>query len=266
MTGIPSNLGVSAQQADLAIPAQQAAAAVGLDPAALPRHLAVIMDGNGRWARARGLPRIAGHRKGADAVRDLVSNCVEFGIPYLTLYSFSSENWKRPLAEVEGLMGLLRRYLQSEVDTLHKQSIRFRMIGTRERLSDDIQKLIAVAEEKTAQNRGLTLVLALSYGAREELVQAMQRLAVAVQAGTLAPEAITETMISQHLATFDIPDPDVVLRTSGEQRLSNFMLWQAAYAEFVFVDTLWPDFDKTALVAALRAYGQRDRRFGGVDG
>jgi undecaprenyl diphosphate synthase len=257
MTGTPS---------ELALPVQQAVVAVGLDPAALPRHLAVIMDGNGRWARARGLPRIAGHRQGADAVRDLVTNCVEFGIPYLTLYSFSSENWKRPLAEVEGLMGLLRRYLQSEIDTLHRQNIRFRVIGTRARLSDDIQKLIAVAEVKTAQNTGLTLVLALSYGAREELVQAVQRLARAVQAGGLAPDAISEAMISQHLATFDIPDPDVVLRTSGEQRLSNFMLWQAAYAEFVFVDTLWPDFDKTALVAALRAYGQRDRRFGGANG
>ncbi len=251
---------------ELALPAQQAAVAAGLDPAALPRHLAVIMDGNGRWARARGLPRIAGHRQGADAVRDLVTNCVEFGIPYLTLYSFSSENWKRPLAEVEGLMGLLRRYLQSEIDTLHRQNIRFRVIGTRERLSDDIQKLIAGAEAKTAQNTGLTLVLALSYGAREELVQAVRQLARAVQAGGLAPDAISEAMISQHLATFDIPDPDVVLRTSGEQRLSNFMLWQAAYAEFVFVDTLWPDFDKSALVAALRSYGQRDRRFGGVDG
>ncbi len=257
MTGIPS---------DLAVPAQQAAEAAGLDPAALPRHLAVIMDGNGRWARARGLPRIAGHRKGADAVRDLVTNCVEFGIPYLTLYSFSSENWKRPLAEVEGLMGLLRRYLQSEVETLHKQNIRFRVIGTRERLSDDIQKLIKGAEERTAQNTGLTLVLALSYGAREELAQAMQQLACSVQAGALVPDEITEAMISQHLTTFDLPDPDVVLRTSGEQRLSNFMLWQAAYAEFVFVDTLWPDFDKTALVSALRSYGQRDRRFGGVDG
>ncbi len=265
MTETPSDLGLPAQQADLALPAQQAAAA-GLDPAALPRHLAVIMDGNGRWARARGLPRIAGHRQGADAVRELVTNCALFGIPYLTLYSFSSENWKRPLAEVEGLMGLLRRYLQSEIDTLHQQNVRFRVIGTRARLSGDIQKLIAAAEEKTAQNTGLTLILALSYGAREELVQAVQRLAHAVQAGGLAPDAISEAMISQHLATFDIPDPDVVLRTSGEQRLSNFMLWQAAYAEFVFVDTLWPDFDKTALVAALRAYGQRDRRFGGVDG
>lgn len=257
MTGIPSDLAPSAHQAVLA---------AGLDPAALPRHLAIIMDGNGRWARARGLPRIAGHRKGADAVRELVTHCAEFGIPYLTLYSFSSENWKRPLAEVEGLMGLLRRYLQSEIETLHKQNIRFRVIGTRERLSEDIQKLIAVAEEKTAPNTGLTLVLALSYGAREELVQATQRLACAVRAGSLAPEDITEATISQHLTTADMPDPDVVLRTSGEQRLSNFMLWQAAYAEFIFVDTLWPDFDKTALVAALRAYGRRDRRFGGVDG
>ncbi len=257
MTGIPS---------DLAERASEKLRAAGLDPAALPRHLAVIMDGNGRWARARGQPRLAGHRKGADAVRSLVTHCAELGIAYLTLYSFSSENWKRPLAEVEGLMGLLRRYLQSEIETLHRQNIRFRVIGTRERLSVDIQQLIAKAEAQTARNTGLTLVLALSYGAREEITQAVQNLAAAVRDGRLAVEAIDEAAITGALATADIPDPDVVLRTSGEQRLSNFMLWQAAYAEFIFVETLWPDFDEATLVAALQTYAQRDRRFGGVDG
>lgn len=257
MTGIPS---------DVAETATERLRAAGLDPAAMPRHLAVIMDGNGRWARARSLPRIAGHRKGADAVRDLVTHCAEFGIPYLTLYSFSSENWKRPLAEVEGLMGLLRRYLQSEIDTLHGQNIRFRVIGARGRLSPDIQTLIAKAEAQTARNSGLTLVLALSYGAREEITLAVQSLATAVRDGGLTVEQIDEAAITAALSTPDIPDPDVVLRTSGEQRLSNFMLWQAAYAEFIFTDTLWPDFDKAALVAALRTYAGRDRRFGGVDG
>lgn len=257
MTGIPS---------DLAETAAEKLRAAGLDPAALPRHLAVIMDGNGRWARARGLPRLAGHRKGADAVRALVTHCAEFGIGYLTLYSFSSENWKRPLAEVEGLMGLLRRYLQSEIETLHRQNIRFRVIGARDRLSADIQQLIARAEAQTARNTGLTLVLALSYGAREEITQAVQTLAAAVRDGRLSVEAIDEVAIAGALATADIPDPDVVLRTSGEQRLSNFMLWQAAYAEFIFVETLWPDFDEAALVSALRTYARRDRRFGGIDG
>lgn len=257
MTGIPS---------EVAEPAVERLRAAGLDPAALPRHLAVIMDGNGRWARARGLPRIAGHRKGADAVRDLVTHCAEFGLQYLTLYSFSSENWKRPLPEVEGLMGLLRRYLQSEIDTLDRQNIRFRVIGARGRLSADIQTLIAKAEAQTARNSGLTLVLALSYGAREEITLAVKTLATAVRDGRLAVDQIDEAAIAAALSTPDIPDPDVVLRTSGEQRLSNFMLWQAAYAEFIFTDTLWPDFDKAALIAALRTYAQRDRRFGGVDG
>ncbi|MCW0182965.1 MAG: isoprenyl transferase [Zavarzinia sp.] len=228
----------------------------------VPRHVAVIMDGNGRWAKARLLPRIAGHKRGADAVRRVVEAAWDFGVRYLTLYAFSSENWKRPEEEVGGLMSLLRLYLRSELDELDRNDVRVRVIGDRGRLPNDIRQLIAEAEARTIANSRLTLILAVSYGGQGEIVQAARRLAEAVAAGRLRPEEIDESRFAACLETAGIPDPDLVIRTSGEQRLSNFLLWQAAYAELVFTDTLWPDFGREQFAAALKEYQTRDRRFG----
>lgn len=228
----------------------------------VPRHVAVIMDGNGRWAKARLLPRIAGHKRGADAVRRIVEAAWDFGVEYLTLYAFSSENWKRPEEEVGGLMSLLRLYLRSELDELDRNGVRVRVIGNRDRLPADIRQLIAEAEARTVANRRLTLILAVSYGGQGEIVQAARRLAEDVAAGRLRPEDIDESCFATRLETAGIPDPDLVIRTSGEQRLSNFLLWQAAYAELVFTDTLWPDFGRDEFAAALREFQARDRRFG----
>lgn len=227
-----------------------------------PGHVAIIMDGNGRWAKARGLPRTAGHKKGVDAVRRTVEAARELGIGTLTIFSFSSENWRRPEEEISDLMGLLRFYLRSEVAELHRAGIRLRVIGDRKRLSDDINRLIANAEEMTRDNRVMTLVVALSYGSRLEIVHAARRLAEEVAAGRLSPDAIDENTLSARLYTADIPDPDLIIRTSGEKRISNFLLWQAAYAELVFVDTLWPDFTKRDLEAAIEEFHRRERRFG----
>lgn len=227
-----------------------------------PRHVAVIMDGNGRWAKARLLPRIAGHKRGADAVRRIVEAAWEFGVEYLTLYAFSSENWKRPEEEVGGLMSLLRIYLRSELDELDRNGVRVRVIGDRRRLPPDICRMIAEAEARTIGNSRLTLILAVSYGGQGEIVQAARRLAEDVAAGRLRPEDIDESRFASCLETAGIPDPDLVIRTSGEQRLSNFLLWQAAYAELVFTDTLWPDFGREEFAAALREFQARDRRFG----
>jgi undecaprenyl diphosphate synthase len=231
-----------------------------------PAHVAIIMDGNGRWAKARGLPRTAGHKRGAEAVRRTVETARELGVSYLTLYAFSSENWKRPAGEVTDLMGLLRLYLRNEVSTLHKNGIRLRVIGDRSRLGPDIVALIDESEAKTAANTALTLVLALSYGGRQEIVEATRRLARQVAAGTLAAEAIDEAAVSANLFTADIPDPDLVIRTSGEQRISNFLLWQCAYSELVFLDVLWPDFGRADFEAAIRDFHGRDRRFGSASG
>jgi len=230
----------------------------------LPRHIAIIMDGNGRWAKARGLPRIAGHRRGAEAVRRTLTAAAELGIPYLTLFGFSSENWKRPLAEVDDLMGLLRHYLRGEIAELHRNNMRLRVIGDRGRLASDIVTLIANAETLTADNSGLNLTIALSYGGRDEIIAAVRALAAKAAEGALAPEAIDEATISRHLFTAYIPDPDLLIRTSGEQRISNFLLWQCAYAELVFVDTLWPDFGKEHLEQAIAEFRRRERRYGGV--
>lgn len=235
-----------------------------LDPQ-VPQHIAIIMDGNGRWAKARGLPRTAGHKKGADAVRAVVKACGEMGVDYLTLYAFSSENWSRPQDEVSDLMALLRWYLKKELAELHKQGIRLRVIGDRSALADDIVSLIENAEQKTAANTKMTLIIAISYGAHQEIVHAVQKLAEDVKAGTLEPSDITASVIEQRLYTTDLPAPDLIIRTSGEQRLSNFMLWQAAYSEFLFVDTLWPNFGRDDLSAAISEFQRRDRRFGGVD-
>ncbi len=230
--------------------------------AAVPRHVAIIMDGNGRWAKARGLPRNLGHRKGVDAVREVVKACPDLGIEYLTLYAFSTENWKRPASEVSGLMDLLRIFIRSELEQLRRNGVRVRVIGNRSRLPADIVALVDEAEAKTLDNSRLTLIIALSYGSQDELVMAARRLAEAALRGEIKPEQIDAGMIERNLLTAGIPDPDLLIRTSGEQRLSNFMLWQAAYSELVFTDTLWPDFGRAELAAAIAEYGRRERRYG----
>jgi undecaprenyl diphosphate synthase len=227
-----------------------------------PRHVAIIMDGNGRWAKARMLPRIAGHRQGAEVVRDTVSDCRELGISYLTIYAFSSENWKRPSGEIDDLMGLLKIYLKRELNQLMRSGVRMRFIGNRKRLPESIIALIEEAENKTAHNAGLTLTVALNYGGRNDIVQAAGRIAEAVAAGTLKSEAIDEKLFESYLDTAGIPDPDLLIRTSGEQRVSNFLLWQTAYTELVFTPVLWPDFNKAHLEDAITEFHRRKRRYG----
>lgn len=229
---------------------------------AAPVHVAIIMDGNGRWATARGLPRTLGHQRGAEAVRRSVKGAAELGIRYLTLYGFSSENWKRPAAEIDDLMGLLRLYLRSEIAELDRNGVRLRVIGDRERLGSDIVRLIEDAEARTRGNTRLNLTVALSYGGRAEITQAARRIAAAVQRGELRPEDIDEALFARFLLTDGIPDPDLLIRTSGEQRISNFLLWQSAYTELLFLDRLWPDFSKDDLEDAIREFHRRDRRYG----
>jgi undecaprenyl diphosphate synthase len=233
------------------------------EPAAAPRHIAIIMDGNGRWASKRFMPRAMGHRQGAEAVRRTVRAAGELGVEYLTLYAFSSENWKRPADEVDDLMGLLRHYLRNELNELHRQKVRLMFIGERDRLSPDVLDLLDSSIRQTANNTGLTMVLALNYGAQSEIARACRLIAEKVQSGEIDPASINEDVVAAHLLTTGIPDPDLIIRTSGEQRLSNFLLWQAAYAEFLFTDELWPDFDRDALMRAIDQYHQRERRFGG---
>ncbi|MEE8371524.1 MAG: isoprenyl transferase [Sphingomonadales bacterium] len=229
---------------------------------AAPTHVAVIMDGNGRWAAARKLPRIAGHRRGAEAVRASVRACKSMGIRYLTLYAFSSENWKRPQGEVDALMSLLRLYIKKEIKELDENGVRVQFIGRRQGLPGDVVDLIDFAESKTAGNDQLTLTIALNYGGKAEIVEALQQIAKSIEDGSLAPEMIDEALIASHLYTRDMPDPDFIIRTSGEQRLSNFLLWQSAYSELVFLDILWPDFNEEALRDAVRIFEARERRFG----
>ena len=231
-----------------------------------PEHVAIIMDGNGRWARARGLPRIEGHRRGAAAVRIAVESAVKYGVRYLTIYGFSSENWKRPAGEVTDLMALLRRYLRSEIAELRQNDVRVRFIGDRGQLHDDIVRLIEEAEASTALNTALNLTVALSYGGRAEITSAVRRLAEDIRAGRLNPEDIDEHAFARHLATADLPDPDLLIRTSGEMRISNFLLWQLAYAEFVFPDVLWPDFSEQNFADAIAEFQRRDRRYGATGG
>jgi undecaprenyl diphosphate synthase len=231
-----------------------------------PTHIAIIMDGNGRWAQARGLPRIAGHRQGAEALRRSVEACRELGVSYLTLFAFSSENWKRPAAEVDDLMGLLRLYLRREISELAKNGVRLKVIGDRTKLSEDIRALIHEGEMRTQQNMGLTLTIAISYGAQAEIVNAARQIAAAHKRGEIDLEEIDEGMFSRFLYTDSMPDPDLVIRTSGEQRLSNFMLWQSAYAELLFMDVFWPDFDKQCLVKAIDSFNARERRYGATSG
>jgi undecaprenyl diphosphate synthase len=238
--------------------------AAGSDGFEMPRHVAIIMDGNGRWAAARGLPRVEGHRRGVIALRKTVRAANELGIGVLTIFSFSSENWSRPQSEIRDLMSLLRRFIRNDLADLHKTNVRVRVIGERADLTPDIRSLLAEAEDLTRDNDGLTLVVAFNYGARQEIARAVRRVADEVAAGRLPASAITPELIARHLDAPDVPDPDVIIRTSGEQRLSNFLMWQAAYSELVFVPINWPDFDRAALEAAIAEYRRRERRFGGL--
>lgn len=235
-----------------------------LSPSTVPAHVAIIMDGNGRWANARGLPRAMGHRKGVEAVREAVRTAAECGVAYLTLFAFSSENWSRPESEITDLMGLLKTFIRRDLAVLHKENVRIRIIGDKTNLSGDILPLLLEAEETTRNNTGITLVIAFNYGSRDEMARAMRLLAAEVAAGRLDPSAITPERIGASLDTAGIPDPDLVIRTSGEERLSNFLLWQAAYAELMFVPEFWPDFSRETFIAALSRYAMRERRFGGL--
>jgi undecaprenyl diphosphate synthase len=230
----------------------------------IPRHVAIIMDGNGRWAAARGLPRVEGHRRGVEALRKTVRAAGELGISILTIFSFSSENWSRPQSEIRDLLALLRRFIRNDLVELHKSNVRVRVIGERDDLAADIRALLQEAEDLTRNNDGLTLVVAFNYGARQEIARAARRLAAAVAEGRLTTNDITPELFAQHLDAPDLPDPDVIIRTSGEQRLSNFLLWQSAYSELVFVPIHWPDFDRAALEGAVAEYRRRERRFGGL--
>jgi len=229
-----------------------------------PRHVAIIMDGNGRWAAARGLPRSEGHRRGVEALRRAVRAAGELGIRYLTIFSFSSENWSRPAAEVNELMGLLRRFVRNDLADLHQNNVRVRIIGDRNGLSPDIGPLLIEAEELTRNNNGLNLIVAFNYGARQEIARAARQIGEAVARGELRAEDIDVDRFSSFLDAPDVPDPDLIIRTSGEQRLSNFLLWQAAYSELVFVPGFWPDFDRATLEAVITEYRRRERRFGGL--
>ncbi len=246
---------------------QAMAAPVSLDMApAVPSHVAIIMDGNGRWAAARGLPRLAGHRAGVQAVRRTIEAAIAQGVGWLTLYAFSSENWRRPPEEVSDLTGLLRHFIRHELAELAREGVRIRIIGDRGRFDRDIQADLADAEARTAGNTRLNLTVALSYGARGEIVAAARAMAAAVAAGTLDPSDMDEDRFGSLLSTTGIPDPDLILRTSGEQRLSNFLLWQSAYAELVFTEVLWPDFGAAEFAEALAEYARRERRFGARPG
>jgi undecaprenyl diphosphate synthase len=229
-----------------------------------PRHVAIIMDGNGRWAAARGLPRSEGHRRGVEALRRAVRAAGELGIRYLTIFSFSSENWSRPIAEVNELMGLLRRFVRNDLADLHQNNVRVRVIGDRNGLSPDIGPLLIEAEELTRNNTGLNLIVAFNYGARQEIARAARRIGEAVARGELKTDDIDVDRFSSFLDAPDVPDPDLIIRTSGEQRLSNFLLWQAAYSELVFVPGFWPDFDRATLEAVITEFRRRERRFGGL--
>lgn len=233
-------------------------------PAHPPKHVAIIMDGNGRWANARGLPRTAGHKQGVEALRGAVRTASDLGIQYLTIYSFSAENWSRPRAEVLFLLDLLRRFILQDVAELHRANVRIRVIGTRDDLDTDIIALLEHSERLTKDNTGLTLIVAFNYGSRQEIARAARDIAMAVRSGLLEPDAITPELIGSHLDTVGIPDPDLLIRTSGEQRISNYLLWQCAYTEFVFVSAHWPDFTRETFEQAIAEFRRRERRFGGL--
>lgn len=229
-----------------------------------PTHVAIIMDGNGRWATSRGWPRLVGHRRGAERVRTIVEAAPGLGIRYLTIYAFSTENWKRSTEEVIGLMSIFARYIESEADRLNKEGVRLRFIGERGRLDPKLRKLMAGIEKRTEKNDVLNLTVAINYGGRDELARAARKLAEDVAAGLIAPDQVGEAALNDRLDTADLPDPDLVIRTSGETRISNYLLWQSAYAEYEFTETLWPDFTPAELAAILERYARRERRFGGA--
>jgi undecaprenyl diphosphate synthase len=237
---------------------------IPLSAFATPRHVAIIMDGNGRWAAARKLPRGEGHRRGVEALRKTVRAAGEIGISFLTIFSFSAENWSRPPSEIRDLMGLLRRFIRNDLAELHQNHVKVRVIGERGDLDPDIRRLLEEAEELTKDNDGLTLVVAFNYGARQEIARAAARIAAMIKEGEIDPADVSADLVGQNLDAPDLPDPDLIIRTSGEQRLSNFLLWQAAYSELVFVPTYWPDFDRAALESAIAEYHRRERRFGGL--
>ncbi len=247
----------------VSMPEAQAPNIAGDGPG-VPRHVAIIMDGNGRWAASRGLPRVEGHRRGVEALRKTVRAAGDIGIQCLTIFSFSSENWQRPPSEIRDLMGLLRRFIRNDLAELHSNGVRVRVIGERDNLDPDIRRLLEEAEQLTRENTSLVLIVAFNYGARDEIARAVRRIAKRVATGAVKPEAITEDMIGANLDAADIADPDLIIRTSGEQRLSNFLLWQAAYSELVFSPVYWPDFDRATLEAAIEEYRRRERRFGGL--
>jgi undecaprenyl diphosphate synthase len=232
--------------------------------AAIPRHVAIIMDGNGRWAQRRGLPRSAGHSMGVEAVRRTVRAALELGLKYLTIFSFSSENWSRPATEIDDLMGLMRRFIRRDLAELHRNGVRIHVIGERDRVDSELIELIDDAIALTQHNTALNLVIAFNYGSRAEIARAARQLAERVKEGTLEPAAITPDTLAAVLDTQNVPDPDLVIRTSGELRLSNFLLWQSAYAEFVFLDAFWPEFGRELLEQAIEEFRRRNRRFGGV--
>jgi undecaprenyl diphosphate synthase len=231
-------------------------------PDKIPQHVAVIMDGNGRWATARGLPRALGHKKGAETLRNILTGCQKLGLKYLTIYAFSAENWKRPVIEISDLMELLRHYLDHEIASLHQNGVRLRIIGDKSKLAIDIRDQIEAAEGLTKDNRAFNLTVALSYGARQEMLQAVRALAARIQSGEASAEGVDEKLLSSLLYTHDLPDPDLLIRTGGEQRLSNFLLWQSAYAELYFTPVLWPDFSMSHLQEAIAEYASRERRYG----
>jgi undecaprenyl diphosphate synthase len=235
-------------------------------PRPVARHVAIIMDGNGRWAAERGLPRVEGHRQGVESVRRTVEAAMELGITHLTLFSFSSENWSRPRQEINDLFGLLRRFVRRDLAELHKNGVKIRMIGARSGLDDDILRMLDDAVELTKDNAALNLTIAFNYGARDEIARAAQKIAEDAKKGIVDPSVVTPERFATYLDTTGLPDPDLLIRTSGELRLSNFLLWQLAYAEFVFVDVYWPDFTKELFEAAIAEYQRRNRRFGGTSG
>lgn len=232
----------------------------------IPQHIAIILDGNGRWAKKKGMPRNYGHAQGAKNVEHICEEAYKLGVKYLTVYAFSTENWKRPKDEVDALMNLLRNYMKTCLKTAEKNRMRVRVLGDKTALDEDIRTRIAELEEATKNNDGLNFQIALNYGSRDEMVRAMKRMCKECREGKVEPEQIDETLFEGYLDTHDIPDPDLMIRTSGEQRLSNYLLWQLAYSEFYFTDVLWPDFTKEELVKAIEYYNGRDRRYGGVKG
>lgn len=235
-----------------------------IDMDKIPQHIAIIMDGNGRWARERGMPRTMGHRAGVEALRGVVKCCSEIGVKYLTVYAFSTENWKRPQSEIGILMSLLKEYIKKELDELHAKNVQIRVFGNLSQLPEDVQKAVIAACEKTKNNTGLNFCLALNYGGRAELIQAVKKVIQDVQNGLVQPENINERFFENYLYTSGCPDPEMIIRTSGEMRLSNFLLWQAAYSEIIIVKEYWPDFNEKSLLEAIWAFQQRERRFGGI--